>query len=114
MKQDLELIIKLDELLLTKKKHELTCSEPKLGSLASQISKVRQRIPSALLSRFDKLARSYPDVVTVVEDRVCQGCGERLSHRLIAQAEQVRGDLVTCEHCGRFLLSHDRAPQFIH
>ena len=112
MKKELELILRLEELLLTKTKHEMMCAAPDLDEVEEKIVKIRRELPSELLSRYDRLATQFADVITMVEDQVCQGCHERISRRLSLQVE--RSDTtMCCEHCGRFLISTENAPKYL-
>lgn len=112
MKKNPELILKLEELVLTRKKYSVMCQDPAdLEEIEARIIKIRRQVPSALLSQFDELAKQFADVVAVVQDQICQGCHERISHRLAVQVEQQA--CVFCEHCGRFLISDHAAPKYV-
>ena len=111
MNKNLELLLKLDELALLRKRLELSGSyieEPGFEYLDEKIDKLRCQLPDKLLSTYDTLARQYSDPVTVLADGVCQGCEREVSTRLAVLAARSI-NVLQCEHCGRFIVARQNA-----
>jgi predicted nucleic acid-binding Zn-ribbon protein len=111
MNKNLELLLKLDELALLRKRLELSGSyieEPGFEYLDEKIDKLRCQLPDKLLSIYDTLAHQYSDPVTVLSDGVCQGCEREVSTRLAVLAARSI-NVLQCEHCGRFIVARQNA-----
>jgi predicted nucleic acid-binding Zn-ribbon protein len=114
MNKNLELLLKLDELVLLRKWLELSGSyieEPGFEYLDERIDKLRRQSPGQLLSTYDTLACQYCDPVTVLADGICQGCQQEVSTRLAVLAARSTS-VLQCEHCGRFIMARQNAPDY--
>ena len=84
--------------------------EQRIHSLSQDRDAVKPRLPSALLSRYDRLL-SARDGVAVAEVRksACGACFKALTPHALQEAR--RGDqLQICEACGRILIYVETAP----
>ena len=115
MNKNVELLLKLDELVLQRKGLDLAnprVEQLNFAGLDKKIDELRRQLPGPLISTYDKLARQWPDPVTVVVDGVCQGCQQEVSTRLAVLAARSI-DLLQCEHCGRFVVGERNAPDYV-
>ena len=75
MNKQLELLLRLEELVLQRQaRQRMGELRPEHGELDERIGQLRRRLPGALLSKFDQLAREYANTVVPVIDATCQGC----------------------------------------
>ncbi len=115
MNPDLGKLLSLDDLTLTRRGMEFTDAEAGSGRrrlLDERIARLRRKMPGELLSVYDRLARRFPDVVTVISDGECQGCRQQVSVRLAILS--VRSEkLLQCEHCGRFVMNPQNVPDYL-
>jgi predicted nucleic acid-binding Zn-ribbon protein len=113
MNKQLELILRLEELVLQRQARQRMGEHgPEQRELDERIGQARRRVPGAILSKFDQLAREYANTVVPVVEHTCQGCQQPLSPRLsrsLGQASQ----LLECEHCGRFLIMPEQVPDYL-
>ena len=115
MNENLELLLKIDEVVLLRKRLEQCgpyIEEPGFEYLDEKIDKLRRRLPGQLLSAYDRLTQQYPDPVTVIAGGVCQGCEWEVSTRLAVLASRST-NLLQCEHCGRFIVARQHAPDYL-
>jgi predicted nucleic acid-binding Zn-ribbon protein len=115
MNKSLRLLLELEELVMLREGVECTSApgeEPGVENLLEKIEKIRRRVPGSLLSEYDKLARVYLDTVSIVSGGMCQACEGRVSGRLYHLVEQ-SSQVVQCEHCGRFLMTPEAAPDYV-
>lgn len=115
MSPNLQLLLQLDELALLRKGLELvgpSGEDSGFGDLDERIDKLRRRLPGRVLSLYDRLARQYPDVVTVIADGVCQGCQSAVSTRLAALVGRSK-EILQCEHCGRLVIAKQNSPDYV-
>lgn len=115
MNKNLELLLTLDELVLLRKGLELSgpcIEEPGFEYLDEKIDKLRRQLPGQLLSTYDRLARQFPDPITVIADGVCQGCQQEVPTRLAVLAAR-SANALQCEHCGRFIVARQNAPDYV-
>jgi predicted nucleic acid-binding Zn-ribbon protein len=115
MNPNLRLLLDLEELVLLRRGLELTgpyIEVPGCEHLDEKIAKLRRRVPGRLLSLYDRLARQYLDVVTVMADGICQGCQREVSTRLAILAAR-SNDILQCNHCGRFIIAKQNAPHYV-
>ncbi len=106
MNKNLELLLKIDEVVLLRKRLEQCgpyIEEPGFEYLDEKIDKLRRRLPGQLLSAYDRLTQQYPDPVTVIVGGICQGC--ELASRST--------NLLQCEHCGRFIVARQHTPDYL-
>ena len=115
MNPNLELLLQIDEMVLLRRGLEMagpSLEEPGFEPLDEKIKKLRRRLPGRLLSLYDRLARQYPDVLTVIADGLCQGCQGEVSTRLAILAAR-SSDILECEHCGRFIIARQNTPDYV-
>ena len=77
-------------------KHEREVLEAKREEILSQL-------PSSLRQHYEKLRTSVPNPVVYVNGQTCGGCHLRLSEATLLALQEGR-EVVTCEHCWRFLV----------
>jgi predicted nucleic acid-binding Zn-ribbon protein len=115
MNPNLQLLLELEGLVLLRGGLELAgpyIEEPGFEYLDEKIEKLRHRLPGRLLSLYDRLARQYPDVLTVITDGICQGCQCEVSARLAILAVR-SSDILQCEHCGRLIIAKQNTPDYV-
>jgi predicted nucleic acid-binding Zn-ribbon protein len=115
MNPNLQLLLELEGLVLLRNGLESAgpyIEDPGFEYLDEKIEKLRHRLPGRLLSLYDRLARQYPDVLTVITDGICQGCQREVSARLAILAAR-SSDILECEHCGRFIIAKQNAPDYV-
>ncbi len=77
MNKSLQTFLRLDGLILTRKRLELTGLPLRKGSLDKldqEIGKLRRRLPPAVMSQYDRLSRQYADPISLLAGDICQGC----------------------------------------
>lgn len=115
MNKNLQTLLRLDGLGLTRKGLELTgnpISKGSLDDLDKEIAKLRRRLPPAVVSRYDRLARKYTDPLSLLTGNVCHGCQRQISQRvalLVGRSHEV----LQCEHCGRLIFARTNAPDYV-
>ncbi len=115
MNKSLQNLLRLDGLVLTRKGLELTgcpLSEGALDDLDREIDKLRRRLPPAVISQYDRLARKYSDPLATLTGDVCHGCQQRVSRRRALLAGHTHR-LFQCEHCGRLIFAATHAPDYV-
>lgn len=68
----------------------------------SRISGLRARLPTALLTHHDRMARTGNESVAAISGSSCGNCHLRLPVGLLAELNQP-GRIAVCPHCGVFL-----------
>ncbi len=112
---DLATLLKLDGLVLTRKGLELTGNPIGNGGvddLDKEIEKLRRRLPPAVESRYDRLARKYADPVTLLTGDVCHGCRRPISRRAVLLVSRSY-EVFQCQHCGRLVFARTGAPDCV-
>ena len=115
MNTNLQTLLRLDGLGLTRKGLELTgkpISKGSLDDLDKEIEKLRRRLPPAVLSRYDLLVRKYADPLSMLTGDVCHGCQQRISRRVAVLASRSH-EVLQCEHCGRLIFARTNAPDYV-
>ena len=115
MKKNLQILLQLDGLVLTRKGLELTgipIRKEGMDDLDQKIEKLRRRLPAEVVSHYDRLARQYADPLSMLAGDVCQGCQQRISRRAIVLAGRSH-EVIQCEHCGRFIFARTNAPDYV-
>ena len=113
MNKQLELLLRLEELVLQRHaRQRMGELSPEHRELDDRIAQLRRRLPGAILSKFDQLAREYANTVVPVVDATCQGCRQPLSNRLSRSLHQ-GSQPFQCEHCGRFLVMPEQVPDYL-
>ena len=115
MKKQLQTLLRLDGLVLTRKGLEMTGHLIRNGGwdeLDQEIEKLRRRLPPAVMSRYDRLARKYADPVSMLHGDVCHGCQQQISKRVAVLAGRSH-EVIQCEHCGRLVFALTHAPDYV-
>jgi predicted nucleic acid-binding Zn-ribbon protein len=115
MNRILQLLLQLEELVLQRETVTSTGAlhgQVDLNDINVKIRKLRCQLPGPVLSEYDRLSRSFADVVSVLGDGVCQGCQREIPHRLANQIKRSH-QMLHCPNCGRFLLAEENAPDFV-
>jgi predicted nucleic acid-binding Zn-ribbon protein len=115
MKKHLQALLQLDGLVLTRKGLKLIGNPIRKGGLDDldkAIDKLRRRLPSGVVSRYDRLARKYADPLSLLTGDVCQGCQRQVSKRIAVLADRAH-DVFQCEHCGRLIFARTNAPDYV-
>lgn len=113
MNKQLELLLRLEELVLQRQaRQRMGESSQEHRELDERIGQLRRRLPGAMLSKFDQLAREYANTVVPVVGQTCQGCQQPLSPRVTRSLNQI-SQVFQCEHCGRFLIMPEQLPDYL-
>jgi len=72
-----------------------------LEELKSARNKIAEKIPTALLNRYEKLAGHFTVAILPVTGDKCLGCFVKLPTSFFSSAYS--HELLTCENCGRLL-----------
>ena len=115
MNKHLQTLLRLDGLGLTRKGLELTGNPIQKGGfddLDKEIEKLRRRLPPAVVSRYDRLARKYADPLSMLTGDVCHGCQRQISRRVALLAGRSH-EVLQCEHCGRLIFARTNAPDYV-
>ena len=111
--KQLELLLRLEELVLQRHaRQRMGELSPEQRELDERIGQLRRRVPGAILSKFDQLAREFANTVVPVVDHTCQGCQQPISPRLSRSLHQA-SQLSQCEHCGRLLIMPEQVPDYL-
>jgi len=115
MTKQLQTLLRLDGLMLTRKGLELTGHQTMPGGLEDldhEIEKLRRRLLPKVASCYDRMSRKFADPVSQLTHGICQGCQQRNARRvalLTGRSHQV----FQCEHCGRLLFAANHAPDYV-
>ena len=115
MNKNLQTLLRLDGLVLTRKGLELTGSQlsvETLDDLDREIDKLRRRLPPAVISQYDRLTQKYSDPLAMLTGDVCHGCQQRVTRRRALVASHTHR-LFQCEHCGRLVFAATHAPDYV-
>ena len=115
MNKSLQTLLRLDDLVLTRKGLELAGNQIRNGSfddLNKEIEKLRRRLPPVVLSRYDRLSRRCADPLAILTGDVCQGCQRTISRRIAVRADRSQ-EVFQCEHCGRLIFARTHAPDYV-
>jgi len=115
MNENAKRLLKLNGLVFLRKGLELPkpyVEEPGFEYLDEKIDRLRHQVSGEILATYDRLSRQFPDPVTTVADGVCQGCKRAISTPLAVLAARLT-KVRQCEHCGRFILARQNAPDYL-
>lgn len=106
MKDQINTLRQLQELVLIREEHHKTGDGSQLESLNDQIDELKSRLTPQVAGVYERLYKRSLIVMSAMTDGNCAVCGMQVP---IAQAQQVRlaQHLVTCSSCGRILFSDD-------
>jgi len=72
-------------------------------TLEGKREEILAQLPSSLRQHYEKLRTTVPNPVVYVNGQTCGGCHLRLSEATLLALQEGR-EVVTCEHCWRFLV----------
>ena len=111
MKEEHRLLIALQDLDIMIKEVKDKSTSKELRSMGFKLTglkelqearvKLANKIPTALLNRYEKLARHYTVAIMPVTGDKCLGCFVKLPTSFFSAASGLK--LLTCENCGRML-----------
>ena len=106
MKEQINLLRQLQELVLTRDERHQAGDSAHLDALNDSIDQMRSKLLPQVGGLYDRLYMKNHVVIAALNNGTCCACG---MHVPIAQAQQVRlgQHLVTCSSCGRILFAND-------
>lgn len=113
MKNQLNLLNQLQELVLTRDEHHQTGDGSHTEALADSISVLVDKLESGPKALYERLYKKDHIVMSPMSNGCCAVCGMKLP---ISQAQQVRmaKTIQTCSSCGRMLFNAEEdAPRYI-
>jgi predicted nucleic acid-binding Zn-ribbon protein len=108
----LEILLRLEGLVVLRKGLEQASDGVewhRFDFLDKSIGELRRQLPDEVLSKYDRLARKHGNTLTMISDRVCQGCHRQVSPRFARLAAEPNR-MLQCEHCGRLIFTTREAP----
>jgi hypothetical protein len=100
--QDLDIMIReVKDKATSKELQSLGFKLTGLDELQRAREKLANKIPRALLNRYEKLATHYTLAILPVTGSLCLGCFVKLPTSFFSAVS--RTELQTCENCGRLL-----------
>lgn len=113
MKNQINLLNQLQELVLTRDEHHQTGDGTHTDALSDSIDALASRLDPQPRALYDRLYKKDHIVMSPMTNGCCAVCGMRLP---ISQVQQVRmaKTLQTCSSCGRMLFNAEEdAPKYI-
>ena len=113
MKNQINLLNQLQELVLTRDEHHQTGDGSHTDALSDSIDALASRLDPQPKALYDRLYKKDHIVMSPMTNGCCAVCGMRLP---ISQVQQVRmaKTLQTCSSCGRMLFNAEEdAPKYI-
>ena len=83
-------------------------SERQREKYEARIAELRAKLPTALLTQHDRIARAGNESVAAVSGSCCGGCHMKLPVGLLADLGQP-GRIAVCPHCGVFVFKETAA-----
>jgi predicted nucleic acid-binding Zn-ribbon protein len=100
--QDLDIMIKeVRDKSTSRELQSLGFKLTGLDELQEARTKLAEKVPRALLNRYEKLAQHYTMAILPVTGSLCLGCFVKLPTSFFSAASKI--ELQTCENCGRLL-----------
>lgn len=113
MKNQLNLLNQLQELVLTRDEHHQTGDGSRTDSLNDSIDALTGRLDAPVKALYQRLYKKDHVVMAPMINGTCAACGMRLP---ISQVQQVRlaKTIQTCSSCGRMLYNEEEdAPRYV-
>ena len=113
MKNQINLLNQLQELVLTRDEHHQTGDGSHTDTLSDSIDTLSSQLDPQPKALYDRLYKKDHIVMSPMSDGCCAVCGMRLP---ISQVQQVRmaKTIQTCSSCGRMLFdAEEDAPRYI-
>lgn len=113
MKNQINLLNQLQELILTRDEHRQTGDGSHTETLDQSIDALVERLEPQPKALYERLYKKNHLVMAPMSDGCCAACGMRLP---ISQVQQVRlaKTLQTCSSCGRMLYNEEEgAPRYV-
>lgn len=104
MKEQLEILAKLQELALTRDEHSQTGDGSRLAEMDAEMAKLQASLEPPASGLYARLAKKSRIVMAAMSNGCCSVCGMQVP---TAQGQQIRlaQHLVTCSGCGRILFA---------
>ena len=112
MKNQINLLNQLQELVLTRDEHHQTGGGSQMDALSDSINALEARLDPQLKSLYERLYKKDHIVMSPMSNGCCAVCGMKLP---ISQVQQVRmaKTVQTCASCGRMLFNAEEdAPKY--
>ncbi len=113
MKNQINLLNQLQELVLTRDEHHQTGDGTHMDRLNESIWQLEDRLDEQLRALWRRLYKKSHIVMAPMSDSCCAACGMRLP---ISQVQQIRlaKAIQTCSSCGRMLYNEEEdSPRYI-
>jgi len=106
MKSQINILRRLQELVLTRDEHHQTGDGSQLENLSGQVSELQSQLEPQVRGVYDRLYKKGHVVMAAMSNGCCAACGMQVP---IAQGQQVKlgQHLVTCSSCGRILFAEN-------
>lgn len=114
MKNQINLLNQLQELILTRDEHHQTGDGSHMDALSDAIDQLADKLDPQPKALYTRLYKKDHVVMSPMANGCCAVCGMRLP---ISQVQQVRlgKTIQTCSSCGRMLFNEEEdAPKYIH
>lgn len=104
MKEQLEILGKLQELALTRDEHSQTGDGSRLEEMDKAIAELQSKLGPIAAGLYTRLSKKSRIVMAAMSNGCCSACGMQVP---TAQGQQIRlaQHLVTCTGCGRILFA---------
>jgi len=106
MKEKINLMRQLQELVLIRDEHHQTGDGSRVDEFSEKIDGLREKLDQQTAAVYDRLYKKNHVVLAALSNGCCAACGMQVP---ISQVQQVRlcEHLVTCSSCGRILFADD-------
>ncbi len=112
MKNIINQLTQLQELILTRDEHRTTGDGSHLDALNTSIEKMTAELPINIRGLFTRLYQRDHTVMSPVHDGCCAVCGMRLPIGLVQSVRQA-ATLQSCPSCARLLCEEEDAPRWV-
>ncbi len=111
MKNQLNMLNQLQELVLTRDEHHQTGNGSRMEALDDSIDQLSGKLDAAVREMYTRLYKKSHIVVSPMIDGCCAVCGMRLPTSQVQQVRMAK-TLQTCSSCGRILFNEEEdAPR---
>lgn len=111
MKQILNQLVQLQELNFALSEQKTSNPEARLTQLEESISKLVEKLPEDIGSRYQRMQQRAPLVVVpIAPNNTCAGCGIAVPVALVNEVRKSE-QIYSCQSCGRFLYYQEKSPR---
>ncbi len=111
MKHILNQLVQLQELNFALSEQKTSNPEARLTQLEESISKLVEKLPEDISSRYLRMHQRAPLVVVPIgQNNTCTGCGIAVPVALVNEVRKSE-QILSCENCGRFLYYQENSPR---